>query len=147
MNPMQGPTISTPSPLAQQRPSRSSRGWTGQATVEFAIVSILFLMIVLGTLDFGRAIYMDSQLTNAVREGARYGQVAPTDTAGIQNRVIQQATGLGLTTGNITATCSASCTTGSNITVKANLKFKFIAQRFLGLGPLTMYAQATDAID
>jgi len=124
----------------------ASRGRTGQATVEFALVSILFLMLVLGTFDFGRAVYMNSQLTNAVREGARYGQVAPTDTAGIQIRVIQQGTGLGLTSSNITVTCSAGCTSGSNVTVKANMKFMFIAQEFLGLSPLTMHAQATDVI-
>ena len=124
----------------------ASRGRTGQATVEFALVSILFLMMVLGTFDFGRAVYMNSQLTNAVREGARYGQVAPTDTAGIKNRVIGQSHGLGLSSANIIVTCSASCTSGNNVTVKANMKFTFVAQEFLGVSPLTMHAQATDVI-
>lgn len=127
---------------------RRWHGRSGQAMVEFALVSILFLMIVLGTIDFGRAIYMNSQLTNAVREGARYAQVAPTDTNGIKQEVIRKGTGLGLTTGDITMTCStAACTAGSDVTVRANLKFSFITQSFLGIGPFTMHAQATNAID
>jgi len=124
----------------------SSRGRTGQATVEFALVSMLFLMIVFGTFEFGRAVYMDSQLTNAVREGARYAQVAPTDTTGIKNRVIGQSHGLSLSSGNITVTCSSSCTSGSDVTVKANMNFSFVVQGLLGVSPLTMHAQATDAI-
>ncbi|HEX3723998.1 MAG TPA: TadE family protein [Nitrolancea sp.] len=119
----------------------------GQSTVEFALASILFFTIVLGTFDFGRAVYMDSQLTNAVREGARYGQVAPTDTAGIRNRVINQGSGLGLVSGNITVSCAASCTSGSNITVKASMSFEFVATGLFGIAPLTMHAQATDAIE
>ncbi len=73
--------------LSRNRSGRSigTRAGVGQATVEFAIVSIIFLMIVLGTIDFGRAIYMYSELTNSVREGARYAQVAPTATSAIKS--------------------------------------------------------------
>jgi len=146
INPVQDPTISSHA-LSSRRSGRWFHRPSGQATVEFAIASILFLTIVLGTVDFGRAIYMDSELTNSVREGARYATVAPTDTSGIKNRVIQQSTGLGLTSSNITATCSTTCTTGNNITVKASMRFTFIAQRLLGISPFTMHAQATDAIE
>ena len=31
---------------------------SGQAIVEFAFVSVAFFMIVFGTIDFGRAVYM-----------------------------------------------------------------------------------------
>ncbi|HVX30347.1 MAG TPA: TadE family protein [Nitrolancea sp.] len=115
--------------------------------VEFALVSIIFLTIVLGAIDFGRAIYINSQLTNAVREGARYAQVAPTDTTGIRSEVKDKGTGLGLKDADITVTCSDDCTAGNDITVRANLRFSFLIQDFLGIGPLTMHAQATNAID
>jgi len=128
---------------------RSRKPWSilGQATVEFAIVSIIFLMLVLGTLDLGRAIYMYSQLTNSVREGARYAQVAPTDTNNIKQRVISYSSGLGLSTSDVTVTCSSSCTTGNDITVSAHMTFSLVAQMFLGISPFTMHAHATDAID
>lgn len=133
---------------AGRRSERRSSGRSGQAMVEFALASIIFLTIVLGAIDFGRAIYIDSQLTNAVREGARYAQVAPTATTGIKDRVIEKGTGMGLTSGDITVTCStANCTAGGDVTVRANLRFSFITQDFLGIRPFTMHAQATNAID
>ena len=118
-----------------------------QATVEFAIVSILFFMMVFGAFDIGRGVYMYSELTNSVREGARYGQVAPTDTSDIKQRVIDKSPGLGLSSSDVTVTCATACESGNDITVKANLPFSLIAQNFLGLKPIVMHATATDAID
>ncbi len=120
---------------------------TAQATVEFAIVSILFFMMVFGTFDIGRGVYMYSELTNSVREGARYGQVAPTDTNEIKQRVIDKAPSLGLSTSNVTVTCSTTCKSGNDITVKANMNFSLITQNMLGITPFVMHASATDAID
>ena len=129
-------------------PERWLHRRSGQAMVEFALASILFMTVVLGAIDFGRAIYIDSQLTNAVREGARYAQVAPTDSNGIRLEVIHKGSGLGLKSGDVVVSCSPNnCTTGNDITVRANLRFSFITQEFLGIGSFTMHAQATNAID
>jgi len=54
----------------------------GAATVEFAIIISVFLMIVAGIMDFGHAWYMQQVITNASREGARYGITYATDTNG-----------------------------------------------------------------
>ncbi|MDQ0824914.1 Flp pilus assembly protein TadG [Arthrobacter sp. B2I5] len=43
----------------------------GAAAVEFAILLPLLLMLVLGTIEFGRAYNAQITLTNAAREGAR----------------------------------------------------------------------------
>src|SRR4051794_14597140 len=74
---------------------------SGQAIVEFAIVSVAFLMMVFGTVDFGRAIYMYSQLENSVREGARYGKMNPTANYDIEDIVLNQGVGLDLRPGDI----------------------------------------------
>ena len=51
---------------------RSSRhGRSGAAAVEFALVLPLFLAIVLGIVEFGRAMMVGQLVTNAAREGAR----------------------------------------------------------------------------
>jgi len=50
--------------------------------VEFAIGSMVFLLLVSGIIDFGHAFYMKQVVTNASREGARYGIVYRTDTNG-----------------------------------------------------------------
>jgi Flp pilus assembly protein TadG len=45
----------------------------GGVAVEFAIVFLILLLLVFGIVDFGHAWYMDHMMSNASREGARYG--------------------------------------------------------------------------
>ena len=58
----------------------------GQALVEFALVLGLFLILLMGIVDFGLALSSRVSLTNAAREGARLGAVQASSTD-IQNRV------------------------------------------------------------
>src|SRR6185312_10757110 len=85
--------------MAPQRPGGPSRG---QSMVEFALVLPIFLMLVFGTVDLGRAIFYQSLLNEAVRDGARYGLVSQ-DTAAVQQHV---RTGLNQFAGAVT-TCAA----------------------------------------
>lgn len=72
----------------------------GQALAEFAIALPLFLLILLGIIDFGRMILVHSAVVTASREGARFGAAvgddpgAPqyVDCAGIREAV-RHATG------------------------------------------------------
>lgn len=50
-------------------------GESGQALVEFAIVTPMLLLLVLGIVDFGRAFYTYHVMIDAAREGARMGAV------------------------------------------------------------------------
>jgi Flp pilus assembly protein TadG len=71
----------------------------GQALVEFALVIPVLLLIFMGILDFGRAIYAYNTLSNAAREGARVAIVDQTVTGGIPvgaQRAADQSTGLGV---------------------------------------------------
>jgi hypothetical protein len=43
--------------------------------VEFAIILPLFMMLVMGAIDFGYFLYVSEVVTNAAREGARAGSV------------------------------------------------------------------------
>jgi Flp pilus assembly protein TadG len=45
----------------------------GQSLVEFALSSVILLLLVGGLVDIGRAIYFSEALSNAAREGARHG--------------------------------------------------------------------------
>ncbi len=45
----------------------------GQSMVEFALSSVVLLLLVGGLVDIGRAIYISEALGNAAREGARHG--------------------------------------------------------------------------
>ena len=110
----------------------------GQATVEFALCLTVFLMIVFGTVDFGRAIFLKSELDNAVREGARYGKLNPTSTSGVTSRVVSFASDTGLTTSGVTVSCAGVCLTGDKMTVTASVQFSAFTQSLLGISPFTV---------
>ena len=55
--------------ILRQRTSRSDR--SGAAVVEMAFVLPVFFMIVLGIVEFGRAMMVGQLLTNGARHGAR----------------------------------------------------------------------------
>lgn len=56
----------------------------GVALIEMAFVGPLLILLVLGVLVFGVALYDQSVITNASREGARKGVVAITSGKGFQ---------------------------------------------------------------
>ena len=53
----------------------------GASAVEFAVVSPVFFLVVLGIIEFGRMIMVQQVITNAAREGARIA-VLDSATAG-----------------------------------------------------------------
>src|SRR5687768_7515945 len=67
----------------------------GQAMVEFALIIPIFLLMIFGILDLGRAVYAYSTLNNAAREGARVAAVDQT-LSHIQSIASGHAVGLGL---------------------------------------------------
>ena len=119
----------------------------GQAIVEFALASLVFLMIVFGTIDFGRAIFTAVTLHNAVREGARYGKVNPTQTGTIQTKVTEQVSKTGSSVSSVTVSCSSGCTSGNSMTVSASIPFQAITQQLLGISPFTMSSSSTVDIE
>jgi Flp pilus assembly protein TadG len=52
---------------------RLARGEAGGVAVEFAIILPILVLLVFGIIDFGHAWYIKQVVTNASREGARYG--------------------------------------------------------------------------
>ena len=57
----------------------------GQVFVESALVLLVFLSFLLGTLDVGQYMYFHQSLTERARAAARYGAVNWSDRTGIQN--------------------------------------------------------------
>lgn len=87
-------------------------GWSGrrrrsagQSMVEFALILPLFLLLVFGVLDFGRAVYADSTITNAAREGARFGIITPSPTSAVQAKVQQYAATLAIPASHVRVSC------------------------------------------
>jgi hypothetical protein len=63
---------------------------SGQALAEFALVLPVLLVLLLGVFDFGRAIIVNTGLTNAAREGARLA-IVNQDIAMIRQRALEQS--------------------------------------------------------
>lgn len=58
----------------------------GQSLVELAISLPVIILLLLGTVDFGMAIFSYSIIRDAAQEGALYGSFNPDNKAEIENR-------------------------------------------------------------
>ena len=111
---------------------------TGEVAIEFAILFTTAMLLVLGLVEFGRALWYQSTLDYAVQSAARCGAVntsACGSAAQIQQFAVSMAPGLAITTGNFAVT-SPSCGTQ----VVASYTFQTIVP---GLLPFTMNLNAT----
>ena len=131
-----------------------SRRRPGQSLVEFALILPVLLLIFMGIVDFGRAIYAYNSVSNAAREGARLGIVDQrTGTGGAYLAAIEaanQATALGLSPTNpsqvlvtfpdpsVTHNCQA-ISVGCPISVRVQYQFNAITP-IIGriIGPITL---------
>jgi Flp pilus assembly protein TadG len=68
----------------------------GQDLMEYAIIFPILFLILVGIFDLGRVVYYYSALTNAAREGARWGVVHPADNPNISAIISNYAVGLDL---------------------------------------------------
>jgi Flp pilus assembly protein TadG len=139
---------------------------SGQATVEFAIASVVFLLIVFGTIDFGRVIFLNAELESAVRDVAREGKVGAANGQGVniaslenhvakvKNPEVPNAPDStlqprpGLQDADVTVVCTHDpCGSGDTLTVSATLPFSAVTQEFLGIKPLTLEATASVVVE
>jgi hypothetical protein len=58
--------------------TRTRRGQSSQALIEFALISPVLLLLLFGTIDIGRAVFYYVTLNHAAREGARTAVKAPS---------------------------------------------------------------------
>jgi len=102
------------------------RRWDrGQELVELSILIPLLLLIAFGVLDMGRLFHASITITNAAREGARYGTFDPTDVAGIVGATQgeAQSSGIDLSGSTITVSCPQGC--GSGLAVRVTIDYSF----------------------
>ena len=80
---------------------RRDGGKAGQSMVEFALILPIFVLLVFGILDIGRAVYAYHTINNAATEGARVAIVNQT-LATIQDRAASRAVGVGVLAADVT---------------------------------------------
>lgn len=121
--------------------TRLGRLESGQELVEFALVLIIFLVVLMVIFDMGRAVYYYSSIHNAAREGARYG-ITDQNAGNIQAIARSVVTGLdidpvvGFTEDTVTVVVDYEFTP---VTPVLNL--------FAGENTITLHTQATMRIE
>lgn len=92
---------------------RQDRRRRGQAIVEFALVLPIFLLLLFGAIEFGRAFFVLHLMANAAREGAREASLPNKTVSDVESAVDGFITGVGLDTSQRTTTIGvipAGCT-------------------------------------
>ena len=111
---------------------RTERGAT---LLEFAIGATVFLTVMFGVLEFGRALWVHNALTDAARRGARYAVLhASTDPASVKNVVVygdpaggSQPVVNNLSTANVIVTYSDFGLESGTVSVSiTNYQFQFV---------------------
>jgi Flp pilus assembly protein TadG len=74
---------------------RKRRHSRGQSLVEFAVILPVFVLILFGIFDLGRAVFANTTVNNAAREGARHAIVDQT-ISDIQATAATSAVSLGI---------------------------------------------------
>lgn len=100
----------------------------GAAAAEFAIVAPVFFLMVIGFIEFGRALMVQQVLINASRVGARQATTAGATTAQVQAAVKAYTTAV--TVNGVVVTVSPEPSTavaGSTITVNASVAFSNVS--------------------
>jgi Flp pilus assembly protein TadG len=100
------------------------RGERGAAIVEFALVVPIFLMLVMGLVQFGRAYNVQITLTGAAREGVRALALEKPD-ATVTGATIDAAPGASLSSGDVVIDRRCPSTDGARLTVRKSVDFSF----------------------
>lgn len=135
---------------------------SGQSLVELAISLIVLLYLLLGAVEFGIALFQYISIRDAAQEGALYGSINPTDSAGMQARAIAAAADVTpLTPSNVVVSwsdaskkCEGSTLVGGTyVTNTVTVSITFDHEIFLplvgdmiGNDNIRLRAQVTDTI-
>ena len=125
----------------------ATRSAKGQSLVEFALVFPVFILLLIGLFDLGRAVFAFNTVSNASRESVRIAIVNQTE-ADIEAEALKQGVGLGLTPAEVTISYgdpsgTGTCTAPFGVTCRAavTVQYTFVAATpVIGqiIGPFTI---------
>src|SRR3954469_23728448 len=96
----------------------------GAAVTEFAIVAPVFFMMVIGFIEFGRALMVEQVLINASRVGARMASTSGATSTAVQSAVTEYATGVAVSGVSVVVSPNpATAAPGTAITVTTSVPF------------------------
>ena len=117
----------------------------GVAATEFAIVAPVFFLMVIGFIEFGRAMMVQEVLINASRVGARMASTTSSTSTAVQSAVTNYATSVAVPNVVVTVTPDpATAVAGTPITVTASVPFDKVSWMHTPwfLGGTTLHANS-----
>jgi Flp pilus assembly protein TadG len=95
----------------------------GVAAVEFAVIAPLFVLIVMGLIEFGRGMMVKQIITNAAREGARRAIIESATESEVKSVVNQYLAGASISgaTVSVTPTSLSTLGLGDAVTVQVSV--------------------------
>lgn len=112
--------------LKRTLPHRATR--MGVAATEFAIIAPVFLLLVIGIIELGRALMVQQVLINASRVGARQAITLGATSGEVQTAVQEYAASVAVPGVTVSVTPSpASATAGSPILVTASVPYSDVS--------------------
>ncbi len=113
-------------------PVRRRRGTLGQGTVELAFAVPIFILMITGIVEYGRALMIQHTMTNAAREGARLAAVTGSESGSVEEAVnyFLQHGGLNVSDAQVSISGS-NASTGSNCSVSITYPYRSIVLRLI----------------
>lgn len=110
------------------RRSTQRRKRLGVAATEFAIVAPVFLLLVIGMVELGRALMVQQVLVNASRVGARQAITLSATTASVQQAVQDYAASVAVPGVTVSVTPNpSSVKAGNPITVQTSVAYNGVS--------------------
>jgi Flp pilus assembly protein TadG len=111
---------------------REVKGRRGASAVEMALITPVFLTLVLGIIETSRLGMVAQLLTTAAREGCRVAVLSGSTQSDVQNRVDAVLSGSGISVGTVTPTCTGSgpwtsASSGTPITVSFSVPYSKVS--------------------
>lgn len=123
---------------------------SGAPVVEFAIVAPFLMLITVGIIDIGRAVWTSTTLEHVAREGSRFasvrgaGHVAEATESSVETYVEGRATGLAASDVNVAVTwLGGDNSSGSSVTVQVTYDFNLLLGGFLQIDPIGFDSSST----
>jgi Flp pilus assembly protein TadG len=112
---------------------------SGIAAVEFALVAPMLILLLLGVLEFGRLMWVNSNLQFAAEQATRYAiahtSASPDDITAQAQSALQ---GMGVTGVQFDVVNSAT-----SVSVTLTYNFTFVSSGVLPYGPITLTGAST----
>jgi Flp pilus assembly protein TadG len=118
----------------------------GTTILEMALIMPVLMLMVMGIVDFGRAIYVRNELANAARDAARYASIDPNNTTCIRTAASKHSSLTSLTAADVTITKPSGTLVGQPVTVAVRSTYQPVTSLIagaIGVGSLTLDARAT----